>query len=255
MLGKGHAHSRSLTETGSCQLWSCWPALRGPSGSEGLDVRDSPAPCLPHSTPFLGPLRLFLEGSQDAPSGSLSESDQVGWARVWEGGEGRRAADGAAPTLAPSQGHRAESICFVQNCDSELFGCLYMAASQMETGKRLQHQQQCCCLPARVSDAGQMHVKEFVSPHTYAGWWVKSMLTQQHFLSSVFWSLEARTEGEQPRGPPLSEEGCNWEGVLLPHTEQYFFHSRDTLCPILLSPLLTLGLPKGQKCLRTTLHG
>lgn len=102
---------------------------RGPFCFRGSRCERQPCSLPAPQYPLLGPLRLFLEGSQDAPSSSLSESDQVGWARVWEGRGGRRAADGAAPTLAPSQGHRRESICFVQNCNSELFGCLYMAAS------------------------------------------------------------------------------------------------------------------------------
>lgn len=85
---------------------------------------------------------------------------------------------------------------------AQLSGCLYMAASQMETGRRLVCQQWCCCLAAQVSDAGQTHGEAFVSPHTYAGWWVKSMLTQQNFslLSLGVWKQELK-ESSQGASP------------------------------------------------------
>ena len=138
---------------------------------------------------------------------------------------------------------------------AQLSGCLYMAASQMETGRRLVCQQWCCCLAAQVSDAGQTHGEAFVSPHTYAGWWVKSMLTQQNFFSSVSWSLEARAEGEQPKGLPCQKRAVVRRGSYYPTLSSISFTPEIPYAQIILSPPLTLGPLKGQKCLRTTLHG
>lgn len=117
---KGHAQSRSRTETGNCQLWSHWPTLGGPSGSEALDVTETALlPACP-TVPPSGAIETLWKVSR-MPQTAFPESDWVRRARVWEGGGSRRAADGAAPTLAPSRGHRGESICFVQNCGSTLW--------------------------------------------------------------------------------------------------------------------------------------
>lgn len=127
VLGRGHAHSRSLTETGNCQLWRRWPTLGGPSGSEALDATETALlPACP-TVPPSGAIETLWKVPR-MPQIAFPESDQVRQARVWEGEGGRRAADGAAPTQAPSQGHRGENICSVQNCSSALWlsvhGCI-----------------------------------------------------------------------------------------------------------------------------------
>jgi hypothetical protein len=138
---------------------------------------------------------------------------------------------------------------------AQLSGCLCTATSQTETGQRLERQQQRCCVPAQASDAGQTHVQESVSPHTYAGWWGKSMLTQQNFSSSVSWSLEARAEGEKPRGLPCQKRAVIRRGSYYPTLSSISFTPETPYAQIILSLPLTLGPPKGQKCLRSTLHG
>lgn len=56
-------------------------------------------------------------------------------------------------------------------------------------------------------------------------------------------------------GPPPSEEGCPQDDVPLPTLSSISFASGMSYAQIIVSPPLTLGPPKGQKHLSTTLHG
>lgn len=82
------------------------------------------------------------------------------------GGGGRTAADGTlAKHPVRAIGERTFVLC---RTAAQLSGCLYMAASQMETGRRLECQQWCCCLAAQVPGRWTNAWEAFVSPHTYA---------------------------------------------------------------------------------------